>query len=91
MLEIRIQSVDWEDPLEKEMATHSNILAWQAIVHEVTRVGHDLSDQHYSERELNAIFSNISLSSRYSHCSLFLSYIAHVFPDSYHRGSVRVL
>ena len=21
-------SLDWEDPLEKEMATHSNILAW---------------------------------------------------------------
>ena len=71
MLEIRIRSVDWEDPLEKEMATHSNILAWQATVHEVTRVGHDLSDQHYSERELNAIFSNISLSFQHSHCFLF--------------------
>ena len=23
------QSLDWEDPLEKEMATHSNILAWE--------------------------------------------------------------
>ena len=25
----RIQSLVWEDPLEKEMATHSSILAWQ--------------------------------------------------------------
>ena len=24
-----VQSLDWEDPLEKEMATHSNILAWK--------------------------------------------------------------
>jgi len=24
-----VQSLDWEDPLEKEMATHSNILAWR--------------------------------------------------------------
>ena len=24
-----IQSLDWEDPLEKEMATHSSILAWR--------------------------------------------------------------
>ena len=24
-----IQSLGWEDPLEKEMATHSNILAWE--------------------------------------------------------------
>ena len=24
-----IQSLGWEDPLEKEMATHSSILAWK--------------------------------------------------------------
>ena len=29
MREIRVQSLDWEDPLEKEMATHSSILAWK--------------------------------------------------------------
>ena len=29
MWETRVQSLDWEDPLEKEMATHSNILAWR--------------------------------------------------------------
>ena len=29
MRETRVQSLDWEDPLEKEMATHSNILAWK--------------------------------------------------------------
>ena len=29
MQEIRVQSLDWEDPLEKEMATHSSILAWE--------------------------------------------------------------
>ena len=23
-----VQSLGWEDPLEKEMATHSSILAW---------------------------------------------------------------
>ena len=40
----------WEDPLEKEMATHSSILAWRIpwteeagrlTVHGVSRVGHD--------------------------------------------------
>ena len=25
---MQVQSLDWEDPLEKEMATHSSILAW---------------------------------------------------------------
>ena len=27
MQEMWVQSLDWEDPLEKEMATHSSILA----------------------------------------------------------------
>ena len=27
--ETRIQSLRWEDPLEKEMATHSSTLAWK--------------------------------------------------------------
>ena len=29
MLETRVQSLGREDPLEKEMATHSSILAWK--------------------------------------------------------------
>ena len=29
MQEMRVQSLGQEDPLEKEMATHSNILAWE--------------------------------------------------------------
>ena len=46
MWETWIRSLDWEDPLEKEMATHSNSLgwensmdvgAWQATVHGITK------------------------------------------------------
>ena len=29
MQEIQVQSLDWEDPLEKGMATHFSILAWR--------------------------------------------------------------
>ena len=29
MQEIWVQSLGWEDPLEKKMATHSSILAWK--------------------------------------------------------------
>ena len=29
MQETQVQSLGWEDPLEKEMATHSSILAWK--------------------------------------------------------------
>ena len=50
MQETQIQSLGWEDPLEKEMATHSSILAWRIPWMEETgglqsmgsqRVGHD--------------------------------------------------
>ena len=27
--ETQVRSLDWEDPLEKEMATHSSTLAWK--------------------------------------------------------------
>ena len=29
MQETQVQSLDWEDSLEKGMVTHSNILAWR--------------------------------------------------------------
>ena len=50
MWETRVQSLGWEDPLEKEMATHSSILAWRTPWTEELgglqsmgsqRVGHD--------------------------------------------------
>ena len=31
MRETWVRSLDWEDPLEKEMATHSSILAWKIL------------------------------------------------------------
>ena len=27
--EVQVQSLGWQDPLEKEMATHSSILSWR--------------------------------------------------------------
>ncbi|MGH2217458.1 hypothetical protein, partial [Enterococcus faecalis] len=29
--ETQVQSLGWKDPLEKEMATHSSILAWEML------------------------------------------------------------
>jgi len=37
MQEIWVQSMNWKDPLEEEMATHSSILAWWATIHGVTK------------------------------------------------------
>ena len=50
--EIQVQFLGWEDPLEKEMATHSSILTWRIPWTEEPgelqsmgsqRVGHDLA------------------------------------------------
>ena len=52
MREAWVRSLDWEDPLEKEMATHSSILAWRIPWTEepgglqsmgLQRVGHDFT------------------------------------------------
>ena len=52
MQETRVQFLGWEDPLEKEMTTHSSIFVWKIpwveepgrlhIVHGVARVRHNL-------------------------------------------------
>ena len=31
MWETQVQSLGWEDPLEKGMATHSSILSWRIL------------------------------------------------------------
>ena len=50
MQETRVQSLGWEAPLEKEMATHSNILAWEIPWTEEPgrsqRVGQDQATEH---------------------------------------------
>ena len=33
MQDTQVRSLGWEDPLEKEMATHSSILAWEIPWH----------------------------------------------------------
>ena len=52
MQETQVQSLGWEDALEKETAAHSSVLAWknpmdrgawQATVHGVARVRHNLA------------------------------------------------
>ena len=31
IMEIQVRSLGWEDPLEKEMTTHSSTLAWKIL------------------------------------------------------------
>ena len=61
MQEARVQSLCQEDPLEKEMATHSSTLAWKIPWTEkpgrlqsigVQRVGHDLMTKQQQQCHL---------------------------------------
>ena len=56
MRDTQLQTLGLEDPLEKEMATHSNTLAWRILWTEepgklqsvgLQRVGHDLVTSPY--------------------------------------------
>ena len=55
MRENQVQSLGWEDPLEKRMTTHSSILVWEIPWKEEPgglqsvgsqRVGHDCAHMH---------------------------------------------
>ena len=61
MQEMWVRSLGWEESLEKEMATHSSILAWedlmdrgawQAIVHGVTKMT-DMTEQINENKDIN--------------------------------------
>ena len=58
MRETQVQSMGWEDPLEKGMATHSSILAWTIPWTEepgglqfmwLQRVGHDCASNTHKK------------------------------------------
>ena len=53
-----VQSLDWDDPLEKEKATYSGILTWRipmdCIVHGVATNRTQLSDFHFQALELDS-------------------------------------
>ena len=66
MQETGVQSLGWEDPLEREMATHSSILAWEIPWTEEpgglqsTRVKHDLATKHHQAQERLQVNSEVS-------------------------------
>ena len=67
MWETRVQFLGQEDPLEKEMATHSSILAWRIQWTEEPgrllstgsqRVGHDwVTSLHFTSLHFNALYA----------------------------------
>ena len=70
MQETRVRSLGWEDPLVKEMATHSSILAWKISWMEPgrlqsmgsRRVGQDWATSlHFTSLHFNTIVTFLSI------------------------------
>ena len=68
--ETRVLSLDWEDPLEKEMATHSSILAWEIPWTEEPgelqsmgsqRVEHDLANKQQQQQFSSVAQASLTL------------------------------
>ena len=73
MQKMQIRSFDQEDPLEKEMATHSSVLAWEIPRTEEPgglqstgspRVGHDLVTEHARRTNFWTSFKDTESSSK---------------------------
>ena len=66
-----VRSLGWEDPLEKEMATHSNILAWRIPWMEeisgLQSMGHKESDRterlhfHFQSSIMNVLYLSLEV------------------------------
>ena len=64
MLEIQVQSLGQEDPLEEEMATPSSIIAWRITMDAeepgglqsigLQSIGHDLASEQQQNRKLKS-------------------------------------
>ena len=63
MLETRVLSLGWEDPLEEDMATHSSILAWR-IPWTEELVGYS----PWSRKELDTTEATEHMHTHGSHC-----------------------
>ena len=59
MQETQVQSLGWEDPLEKEMATHSSILAWRIPWTEEPGRLQSMGSQRVGHNWVNNIFTDI--------------------------------
>ena len=58
--EKRVQSLDLEDPLEEEMATHSSILAWRIPPGQRSLVGYSLQGRKELDAEATEYMCKVS-------------------------------
>ena len=74
MQETQVQSLGWEDPLEKDIATHSSILAWRIPCTE------EPGRLQYMGSQSKMQLSDFHSLTRYSSCILVLLFEIFSFP-----------
>ena len=62
MQEMWVLSLGGEDPLEKEMATHSSVLAWRSTVHGVAK-SQTQSDPDWAAKQQQKIYTPFIINS----------------------------
>ena len=94
MWETRVQSLSWEDPLEKEMATHSSTLAWKIAWTEEPgrlqskrsqRVGHDWATSlSFATHRFNLPIESLSFDSPMLNFDFVIEMLSHCQSSTLH-------
>ena len=72
MQETQVQSLAWKDPLEKEMAIHSSILAWRIPWIDEPREAQSIEVHSHKESDMTEVTEQSFKIFPQSHFSLFL-------------------
>ena len=98
MQETWVRSLEWEDPLEKGMPTHSSILAWRisrhrgawrATVYGVARVGPDLVNKSPPRSQLTTLVVSRQTAKALSHIYTCIHSPQTPLPDRLPHNTVR--
>ena len=77
--ETQVWSLDWEDPLEKEMATNSNILAWKIPWMEELGKLQSVGSQSQTQLRDFTLCTSLSLSLSYTHTPVSSHIVAIIY------------
>ena len=89
MRETWVRSLGWEDPLEKEMATHSSILAWRIPWTEEPGGLQSSGSQRVGQDRATSLFTFFHMPYVFSYPHILTTHPA--FPLHHHPGLVTVV
>ena len=83
--ETQVQSLGWDDPLEEEMTTHSNNLAWEIPWTEDPGELQSMGSQRVQcDREAEQHFTDIYMYTQHIHIYITLNMLMHIAHNQRH-------